>query len=148
MFTSIKESFVKIYEVMRNAVAIAAGIAGYLFFDKATGEIVGEVAKEKLQEDAPKRFSTWDKFKILVGASTRISFERSLKDNAISFVKGHGITSILSAAIGGVSVLFGVSFVAASMVAFTALTMVPAIMVGLSYFSSYVANKIVSNAAS
>ena len=129
MFTSIKESFVKIYEVMKSivmGVIVVARLAvitvGAWLVNEATGEVVGERTEEQLEKELEQdsAMTYWDMTKISVKAMFGLNGDKTLKQNVISFSKWNSAVISTSAIAGGLFSLVGLSFVASFALVLTA----------------------------
>ena len=129
MFTSIKESFVKIYEVMKSIVMGVIAVAnlavitvGAYLVDKTTGEVVGERTEEQLEKEGEQAsaMTYWDMTKISVKAMFGLNGNKTLKQNVISFSKWNSAVISTSAIAGGLFSLVGLSFVASFALVLTA----------------------------
>ena len=129
MFTSIKNFFVKIYEVMKSIVMDAVAIAniavivvGTWLVDKTTGEIVGKSTEEQLEKEIERAsaMTYWGMTNISVNAMLGFNVNKTLKQNVVSFAKWNSDIISTSAIAGGLFSLFGLSFVTSFALVLTA----------------------------
>lgn len=129
MFTSIKESFVKIYEVMKSIVIgvieganLAVIAVGTWLVDKATGEVICERTEEQLEKklERASAITYWDMTKISFNAMFGLNGNKTLKQNVVSFAKWNSAVISTSAITGGLFSLVGLSFVASFALVLTA----------------------------